>query len=374
MWKRILLVGSIAAVLLAALVYSQQRPEAFRVSGYIEADEIRVGSRVGGRVLDVPVEEGDRVHSGDLLLTLEPYDLLEQQAQAAAELAQRRADYDRLTAGYRSEEQRQVEARVEQLAANLEKLENGPRPEEIRAAELEVEQAQAQLNLAQFNKDRIERLFAKQAASKEELDQATSQLAVGQTTLSVRQETLKLLREGTRREEIDEARAKLKEAQAAADLKHHGYRTEEIAEAKAAVDAAEATLQAIKRRIEELEVRAPADAVVQAVDLQPGDLVNANAPAISLLDTSELWVRAYIPEDRLDVQTGQKVWVTVDSFHGETFAAHISYVSPEAEFTPRNVQTPEERSQQVFRIKATLDEGLDKLRKGMAADVWLEKR
>ena len=125
--------------------------------------------------------------------------------------------------------------------------------------------------------------------------------------------------------------------------------------------------------MDELTIKAPSSAVVESIDLQPGDLVGANVPAISLLDRGRLWVRAYVPENRLDLQDGQPMWVTVDSFPGEVFDAHISFVSREGEFTPRNMQTPEERSKQVFRIKVTLINGLDRLRPGMSADVWFEK-
>ena len=107
------------------------------------------------------------------------------------------------------------------------------------------------------------------------------------------------------------------------------------------------------------------------IDLQPGDLVAPNAPVLSLLDTGHLWVRAYVPENRLDIQVGQKVPITVDSFPGKTFSGHISFISRQAEFTPNNVQTPEERSKQVFRIKVEIDEGRDVLRPGMTADVVL---
>ena len=99
----------------------------------------------------------------------------------------------------------------------------------------------------------------------------------------------------------------------------------------------------------------------------------ANAPALSLMDLGNLWVRAYVPENHLNLQNGQKLSVTVDSFPGRKFAGHVSFVARQAEFTPNNVQTPEERSKQVFRVKVTLDEGLDVLRPGMAADVWLEE-
>jgi multidrug resistance efflux pump len=90
------------------------------------------------------------------------------------------------------------------------------------------------------------------------------------------------------------------------------------------------------------------------------------------MDSSRLWVRAYVPENQLDLAIDQPVWVTVDSYPDDRFRGHISFIARKAEFTPSNVQTPEERSKQVFRIHVTLDEGLDRLRPGMSADVWLE--
>ncbi len=111
---------------------------------------------------------------------------------------------------------------------------------------------------------------------------------------------------------------------------------------------------------------------MEAVDLRPGDMIAANAPVLSLMDVSRLWIRAYVPENHLDLKIDQPVWITVDSFPNENFRGHISFIGRQAEFTPNNVQTPEERSKQVFRIRVTLDEGRDRLRSGMSADVWLE--
>jgi multidrug resistance efflux pump len=228
------------------------------------------------------------------------------------------------------------------------------------------------LELADTNFRRVESLVERNAATREEMDRATEQLRVTRAALQVRDEELGQLLEGTRPEEIAEAEARLNQAGAQWKLFQAGYRAEEIAEAEAAMNAAQSALAVIERQVAELAIRAPGEGIVEAVELQPGDLTAGSAPVISVMDTSRLWVRAYVPENRLSVQTGQKVTVTVDSFPGEKFAAHLSFVAREAEFTPGNVQTPEERSKQVFRIKATLDEGLDRLRPGMAADVWLE--
>ncbi len=354
------------------LFYSTLRVEPEVVSGTIEAHEIRVGSRVGGRVERVLVEEGQKVAKGEVLLRLEPFNLNEQRDEARAALAATSAELARLKAGFRAEEIGQAQARRDQLASQLAKLKTGPRPQEIKAAEAQLKLAQAQLKLAQQNHARITRVFESNAATQDQLDRAIQELSGAQSEVAVRREELALLQEGTRQEEIAEAAAKLAGADQALALKKSGFRDEEIAQATATRDAAQAALAGIHRRIEELTVEAPVDGVVEAIELRPGDLVSPNAPVLSLLDTSQLWMRAYVPENRLDLTIGQRVRITVDSFAGEDFHGEVTFIPRQAEFTPSNVQTLEERSKQVFRIKITLTDGLDRLRPGMAGDVWLE--
>ena len=320
MVRRVIVIVILALAMVALLVWSQRRTAPAKVSGFIEADEIRVGSRVGGRVHKVSVLEGAVVKAGDVLVELEPYDLLERRAQSTAELAK--------------------------LKARLEELQHGPRSQEITAAEARLRFARAELELAQSLLARIKPSFEKKVASADEMDRAEKEFKVSTENVRQREAELELLKIGTR--------------------------PEEIAQAKAAVQAAEAALAAIERQVAELTVRAPGDAVIEALDLQPGDIVASSAPILSLMDSRALWVRAYVPENRLNLQIGQKLSISVDSFPDRRFAGHISFVARQAEFTPNNVQTLEERSKQVFRIKVVLDEGNDVLRPGMAADVWLE--
>jgi HlyD family secretion protein len=355
------------------LASSQWQPPPRKVSGFIEANEIRVGSRVGGRVLKVFVEEGQPVKKDKPLVSLEPYDLEEQLAQSQAILAARQAELDKLKCGNRPLEIAQAEERSKQLAAVLKKLEKGPREQEIRSAEASLQQADALLKLAQEKKGRMDALIAKNAGTREDLDQANSELKVAQTTQKVRQAELDLLNAGTRPEEIEEAQARLKEAQLAWELLREGYRREEITAAEAAVKAAEAAVAVFKRQLAELTILSPVDGFVEAVELEPGDLVGANSPTVSLLDSSELWVRAYVPENQMGIKIGHKVAVTIDSFPGREFAGHVSYIARQAEFTPGNVQTAEDRSKQVFRIKVLMDDGLKELRAGMSADIWLDR-
>lgn len=363
-----------AVLLVGLLIFSQSRQEPSKVSGFIEADEIRVGSRVGGRVQKVDVEEGDSVDAGKLLVELEPFNLKEKQAEAKAQLAAREAELEKLQAGFRDEEIAQAAARVEQTAARRDMLFKGPREQEIEAGKARKDLAQAQLDRAKKNFDRIEELFGKGAVTKDEFDAANEELRVTEAQLRVRAEELDLLEAGTREEEKRQVVAQLKEAEQALKLNKNGFRAEDIAEAKAAVAAARAALASIDRQIAELKITAPVASVVEAVELQPGDLIAPNAPVLSLMDTSHLWVRAYVPEDQLDLQIGQHVPLSVDSFPGRRFRGRVTFISRQAEFTPSNVQTPEDRSKQVFRIKVELEEGLDVLRAGMAADVWLGEK
>src|SRR5262249_52954810 len=159
----------------------------------------------------------------------------------------------------------------------------------------------------QLKNERIKTLLERSAATREEMDRTASELKVARATLQVRKEELAKLIEGTRREEIAEARAVLEEAEQAWKLRVKGYRKEEIDQARAALEAAQATLRSLEKQIEELTIRAPIDGTVEAVELHPGDLVAANAPVISLMDTRNLWVRAYVPENRLKNQLGQAV-------------------------------------------------------------------
>lgn len=364
----------LALVAVAWLYWEQTRPRPLVVSGFVEADQIRVGSRVGGRVASVAVQEGDRAPQGETLYALEPFDLHEQLAHAEAQAAAAEADLQRLQSGYRVEEVEEAAAQRDHAAATLQRLVRGPRPQEIEIARQQLKEAAANLEWAQSEYERLKRLRAEDVAAMTEFREHLRYLRTSQATAAAARQRLLLLEEGTRPEEIAEARAQLAAADATLSKFKRGYRPEEIAEAAAQLAAARAEVAAIRIQITELAVVSPCDCVVEAIDLRPGDLVAAGAPSVSLLDTSRLWVRAYVPEDRLGrVAGGDLVSVHVDGFPERRFKARVTFIATEAEFTPQNVQTPEERSKQVFRIKATLEEGMDVLRVGMWADVLFER-
>ena len=363
----------LAFVFLAGLIaYSQLRIEPNRVSGFIEADEIRVGSRVGGRVLAVHVVEGQRVQRGDTLVELEPFDLLQREQEATQSLAALEADYQRLVAGFRPEEIAQAKARYEQFLARYDLLVAGPREQEIEAARGRVQVAQGELKLAAQDYERIAELVRQNAIARAEFDAVSEQREAAQAMLLVRQEELGLLEAGSRDEEKREAKARVDEAEQAWRLTSNGYRSEEIGKAKAARDAAQAAVDVVREQMKELTVTCPVDGVIEALDLQKGDLVPAGAPVLSVMDDSRLWVRAYVPQNRVGLQVGQKLRVTADSFPEQPFRGEVTFIARQAEFTPSNVQTPEERAKQVFRIKVVIPDATAVLRPGMTVDVWLD--
>lgn len=372
MTKRLILLTVIVCCLLALVAYSKWHTEPAKASGVIEADEIRLGSRVGGRVAQVHVQEGQAVESDMVLVQLEPFDLLEREREQELTLVAREAEYERMRAGFREEEIAQAKAKLDQLQAHLELLRAGPRQQEIEASRGRLALAKAQLKLADHDFERLSKLVQANATSEQELDNARQALEVASANVLVRHEELELIELGTREEELREAEARVEEVRQAWQLMKRGNRKEDIDRARASRDAAKAQLDAIRQQMNELRIRSPIDGVIEALDLQPGDMVAAGAPVLSMLDPRRLWVRAYVPENWAGVQVGRRVRLTVDSYPGRPIYGQVAFVARQAEFMPSNIQTPDERSKQVFRIKITIENEENELRPGMLADVWLD--
>ena len=178
-----------------------------------------------------------------------------------------------------------------------------------------------------------------------------------------------------RPQEIEESRAQVEEARLAWELAKKGFRSEEIEQAQASRDAAAAALEVIRRQKTELLLTSPVTGFIDALDLQAGDLVSPNAPVLTVLSEENLWVRAYVPQRFLHLSVGQQLRVTIDSFPDHDLLGTITFISQQAEFTPSNVQTVEDRAKQVYRIRVTIAATeklpLTKLRAGMTANVWL---
>jgi len=293
----------IIVVGLGLLLSSCSPPASTSVSGTIEADEVHVGSRYGGRVQKIFAQEGDSLTNNQTIAELD-----------AAEL----------------------HARRDRMAAQLAELEAGPRKEEIAAAKADWEAQLADLDLARTNAVRAADLFARNTISATERDQTVSRANLLGKTAAAAKSRYDLLLAGTRPEQITQARAQLAE---------------------------------LDTQIDEMKISAPSDSTLEVLSVKVGDVLAPNQQVATLI-LPHIWVRVFVPEPWLaNIKIGDSAKVRVDGHPGKEFSGVVEQIARQAEFTPRNVQTAEERVKQVFGIKVRLDNSSTDLRAGMSVDV-----
>jgi HlyD family secretion protein len=357
-----LIIPAIAIALLAIAVYSMgwfRHDSSLQGSGTVEARDIRVGSKVGGRIDKVLVREGDTVAPGEILITFDDKEL-------RASLAQSRAAAEKAQRGYRPEEIAEARAAAAQAKAEYDQRRNGYRQEDIAAAQADLDRATADEVRSQLDYQRYETLSQKDLVSKQQRDTAEANWKMALAQKENAQHKLDELERGYRPEEIASAEARYHQAEATLDRLENGNRREDIEVAKAALAYDEA-------RFRERQVLAPSAATVEVLDVRPGDLIPPNIPVATLLERDQIYVRIYIPETIIgQVHLGQKAEIRVDSFPNQVFQGVVEQINQQAEFLPRNVQTREERVHQVFGVKVRIDDSSHRVLAGMAADVKLQ--
>jgi HlyD family secretion protein len=360
--KIILIVLAVAVVLAATAVYAGwfRRDTALQSSGTVEARNIRVGSEVGGRIDKVLVREGDSVQAGQVLITFDDKEL-----QAALE--QSRANAEKAQRGSRPEEIAEARAAAAQSKADYELKKNGYRKEDVGTAQDDLERARADEIRTHLDFDRYEALAKKDLVSKQQRDTAEANWKMALAQKEMSRHKLEQLQSGYRPEEIASAEARYRQAQATLEKFEKGNRREDIEQAKAAFAYDQA-------RFRERQVIAPSAAIVEVLDVRPGDLIAPNTPVATLLEKDQIYVRIYIPETEYGrIKLGQKAEIRVDSFPNTVFAGAVEQINQQAEFLPRNVQTREERVHQVFGVKIRIDDPAGRVLAGMAADVKLKE-
>jgi HlyD family secretion protein len=313
----------LAAAIIGYLLYGRnQRPEgALRISGNVELTEVQVSFKVPGRVATRPVDEGMLVKRGETVATLEDAEL--------------------------KDELRLAQSEADAAAATLAELRAGSRPEEIAQGEALLARAEADAHRLSTDYRREVALYGREVIAKKELEAAKAANDQAQATVRERREAVRLLRKGPRIEQIDQARARLKGAQARV-----------------------ATAQ---ERLGYTRLVAPISGVVLSKSVEPGEQVSAGTPVITMGDLEQCWLKGYIPETELGrVRLGQRARVTTDSYPGKAFEGRVSFISSQAEFTPKSVQTEKERVKLVYRIKITLNNPQMVLKPGMPADAVID--
>jgi len=359
--KRILILLMVAIALAVTGVYAGwfHRDTTLQGSGTVEARNIRVGSKVGGRIDKVMVREGDSVQPGQVLITFDDKEL-------QASLEQSRANAEKARRGYRPEEIAEARAAAAQAKADYELKKNGYRQEDIAAAQADLDRAKADEIRTHLDFDRYEALSKKDLVSKQQRDSAEANWKMALAQQQNARQKLDELQRGYRPEEIASAEAHYHQAQATLEKLERGNRREDV-------DLAKAGLSYDEARFRERQVVAPSAATVEVLDVRPGDLIAPNTPVATLLEKDQIYVRIYIPETEIGrVKVGQKAEVHVDSFPKTAFDGVVEQINQQAEFLPRNVQTREERVHQVIGIKIRINDPAGHVLAGMAADVKLK--
>lgn len=338
--------------------------------GTIEQQEVRVGSKNGGRIAAVMVREGERVEAGEELVRFETVELMALLEQARARVAQQEARLARLERGARPEERAQARAVTAAALAALEAVQNWPRGEETAQARAAMAGAEAERGNARTTFERVRRLRETGDLAQQELDAARYRLDQATARVEAEKQRLALLLNGSRDEERRMAEERHRQAEAAERLVVAGPRREEIDDARAQLAEARARVEQLGIQLAEGVVSAPTRARVEVLPVRPGDLLIPNQVVARLLEDDRIWVRIYIPEPRLGlVRVGQPAEIRVDSFPDRIFTGSIEQINGQGEFTPRNIQSRDERNHLVFGIKVRIDDRDGTLKSGMAAEV-----
>ncbi len=374
-WKPILAGGLLFAAGAAGLSYywKLQQPQRERwMPGTVESQEVRLSSRVGGRVAKVLVKESQVVEAGTPVLELEMPELDAERKQLEAQLAAAQALLAKAEKGPRDEDKAAAKANVAAAEARLARMRKGYRTEEKDQARKEEEAIVTEMQNAYQELTRERTLLNKGATTVEAYESAAAKHSRLQAQAAAAAAKTKMMESGYRPEEVAEAEAQLASFQAASDLLEAGTRQEDKDEAAAKVAQLQAQIEALDVRRAERTVYAPEKAVVEVIGVRPGDIAAPNAPLVRVLRADDLWVKAYISEvDLGHIKLGKQVDVTIDTFPGKRFKGVVTYIASDSEFTPRNVQTIDERRHQVFGFKVRVDDPQGVFKSGMAAEVFL---
>jgi len=318
------------------------------------------------------VSESQIVEPGQAIVELDMPELDAQHGQLIAQRKAAEAVLLRLTNGPREEEKAAAKAAVDVAKAKLQRMQHGFRVEEVEQARQELQALDAEFQNASTELNRERSLLARGASTAQQYDAANARYTRLLAQVTAAKAKARMMESGYRVEEIAESQAEVARLQANYDLLLAGTRAEEIDEAKAKIADLTAKIEEIDVKRNERVVTAPERAVVEVLAVRPGDIVAPNQAVVLVLRADDLWVKAYISEIDLGrIQLGQKVKVTCDTYPGKRFEGIVAYISSQSEFTPRNVQTVDERRHQVFGFKVRVSDPQGVFKSGMAADVWL---
>lgn len=383
--KKIVLLIVVVLLMAAAFLFLSRRntrDESNRivVSGNIELTQVNIAFKTSGKLIERTVDEGDSAQKGQVIARLDRDQLLAQRERENAGLNSviaQLAQAETSLAWQRENQAADLEQRradLESYEARLRELKSGSRPQEIEAAKAVVESAQAEYDRARRDWERAQTLFKNDDISTAQYDQYRSRWESAEAALKQSKERQELVVEGPRTEQIDAAAAQVQRARALLKMTESNAleikrREQELAFRRSEIERAKANLGLIETQLADTVAVSPVDGVVLVKSADVGEVIAAGTTVVTVGDIDHPWLRAYINETDLGrVQLGAKARVTTDSFPGKVYEGRVSFISSEAEFTPKQIQTEEERVKLVYRIKIDLENPNRELKSNMPAD------
>jgi HlyD family secretion protein len=354
------------------------------VSGNLELTLVDLSFKTAGRMTELNVREGSIVKKGDIIARLDLVQLEQQRLRDRAVVEGAESNYEQLQtsiAYQRATLESDIAARqaeLNQAQARLDELQAGSRPQEIQQSEAALADARAQLQWARQDFDRAQTLLKNEDISKSQFDQAQTRLNSATAITNQAEQRLALVKEGPRKEEIAGAKAQVARAQAALKLSEANRielqrKEQELNARRAEIERARAQEGMTQAQLSDTVIVAPIDGVVLVKSAEPGEVLAAGTTIVTIGDVQRPWLRAYINETDLGrVKLGQKVKLTTDSYKDKSYEGTVTFISSEAEFTPKQIQTKEERVKMVYRIKIEVDNPQQELKNNMPVDAEIQ--
>ena len=325
--RRVRLVAAACALVLAGLAWYLWRAHraddpnaALSLSGNVDVHQVELAFRVTGRISQMSVQEGDKITAGETLAQLDRVPFATDVAAARADVAQAQAQLDKAQRGYRVEEIAQARATVQQRAADLDN--------------------------ARVSLQRQQQLVAAGLVTHQQIDDAQARVRMSEAQLAGARDQL--------------------------TLELHGSRIEDIQTQKAMLAAAEARLEKAQTALADTTLLAPSAGIISVRAREAGAIVQAGQTVYTLTLNDPVWIRAYVPQPRLGrIKPGMTVSVSIDSMPGKHYQGTVGFISPDAEFTPKSVQTDQVRDDLVYRIRVIASDPDDVFRQGMPVTVWV---
>ncbi len=385
--KKIIPILILLAAGAAAAYYfrsAQVDPNRIHLSGNLEMTQVDIAFKLAGKISELLVREGDLVKAGQIIARLDRDTMTLQRQREESEVAAAQSGIAQMSTAIVFQQEvliRETQVRKSEIAAAEAQLNNllaGSRKQEKLQASSTLEDARAQYQQAKKDWDRAERLFKNEDISRSQYDQAQTRLLITEAAMHVAEQRVSLVEEGPRKQEIELARAQLERAKAALKLTQASAeevkrRQQEMGVRQADMKRATANVAVMDSQLNDTIAKSPLDGVVLVKTTEAGEVVAPGATILTVADIEHPWLRGYIPQTQLGrVKLGQKVTLTTDSYKDKSYQGTITYISSQAEFTPKQIQTQEERVKLVYRVKISVENKQQELKLNMPVDAIID--